>query len=190
MLPALLAASVSAHAQFLYRQVSLAELTRRADLIVQGRVVEARYEGLPGYPHIPSVAVTLEVERVLRGAVGRRYTFRELLLSPRAPRGKRGYVVGERLLLFLPTPSQYGLSSPLGKEQGRFHIFRDAQGTDVVENEFGNAGLFRQVAEEASREGLTLTGEQLRVTAVRQGPVALDDLVSLVKSLAVLPRME
>jgi hypothetical protein len=181
---------ITAQAQFRYRQVNLTELTQRADIIVQGRVIEARYEGHPDYPHVPTVAVTLEVEQVLRGAVGQHYTFREFLASARMPRGKYGYAVGERLLLFLPTPSQYGLSSPLGREQGRFHVFRDTQGNDVVANEFGNAGLFRNVEQEAAREGLSLSAKHLRVVSMRRGPAPLEDFISLVKSLTFLPRTE
>ncbi len=179
-----------ARAQFLVRQVNLTELTRRAAIILQGRVVDVRYEGLPGYPHVPTVLVRLAVERVLRGPDTARYTFRELLLSHRPGNSKRGYVVGERLLLFLPEPSQYGLSSPLGREQGRFHIGSDQRGGEVIANEYQNAGLFKNVETDAEQEGVALTRDQLQIARTRVGAVLLKDFVSLVKALEVLPRLE
>ncbi|MBZ5561373.1 MAG: hypothetical protein LAP13_03025 [Acidobacteriia bacterium] len=177
-----------AYTQFLYRQQNVVELTRRAEFIVEGRVLEARYEPLPGYPNLPTIRVTLAVEQVLRGAIGPRYTFRQLLLFEPRRSGKRRYVAGDRLLLFLPAPSRYGLSSPLGGDQGRFHIFADRQGHEQIVNDLGNAGLFNNAGEEASGEGLSLTARQQRVVAGRSGAVPLEDFVSLVKNLATLPR--
>lgn len=180
------AAAAPAHAQFLYRQVGLPELAERAPIIVQGRVVEARYEGHPDYPNISTVLVTLQVERMLRGPAGERLSFREFLLGPQARMGKRGYLVGQRLLLFLAAPSRYGLSSPLGGEQGRFHILPDQRGNDLVENDLGNAGLFRNLAAAAARAGVSLSPRQLRLAEVRRGPVPLEDLVSVVRQF--MPR--
>jgi len=179
-----------ARADFLVRPVNLAYLTQRADIIVQGRVVEARYEGLPNYPHIKTVLVTLEVERMLRGPEGARFTFRQFLLSSQMRSGKNAYLVGQRLLLFLPSPSDAGLSSPIGHEQGRFHIRRDASGRDEAENEFGNSGLFKNVGTEAEKSGVGLNQAQMRVAATPRGSIALSDLVSLVEHLMLLPRIE
>jgi len=188
----LIIAAIPMRAQYIMRQVNLSALAQRADIIVQGRVVNVRYEGLPRYPNIPTVQVTLQVEEMLHGPTDQRFTFREYLPGPAgmARMGKRDYLVGQRLLLFLPNPSQYGLSSPLGREQGRFQITRDQGGNEVVANGFGNAGLFRNVAEEAGKAGATLSARQLRVTAHERGPVPLDDFVSLVKDLGSLPRTE
>jgi hypothetical protein len=179
-------------AQYIMRQIDLTELARRADIIVQGRVVEVRYEGLPGYPNIPTVQVTLQLEKTLRGSVDQRFTFREYLPGPAGlmRTGKHDYLVGQRLLLFLPNPSQYGLSSPLGREQGRFKIRRDQSGNEVLANGFDNAGLFRNVAEAARKAGATLSFRQLRMTTRKHGPVPLDDFVSLVNDLSSLRRTE
>jgi hypothetical protein len=88
------------------------------------------------------------------------------------------------LLLFLPEPSRYGLSSPLGGEQGRFHIWRDQRGNELVENEFRNAGLFKNLAEAATRAGVSLSPQQARLAGVARGPVPLEELVSVVKQFA------
>jgi hypothetical protein len=176
--------AAQAQAQFLYRQVALPELSQRAPIIVQGRIVEARYEGHPDYPNLSTVLVTLQVERTLHGGAAERLTFREFLPGLQARMGKRGYLVGQRLLLFLPEPSRYGLSSPLGGEQGRFHIWRDQRGNELVENEFRNAGLFKDLAEAATRAGVSLSPQQARLAGVARGPVPLEDLVSVVKQFA------
>ena len=184
------AAEAQAQGQFLYRQVALPELAQRAPIIVQGRIVEARYEGHPDYPNLSTVLVTLQVERTLHGGAAERLTFREFLPGLQARMGKRGYLVGQRLLLFLPEPSRYGLSSPIGGEQGRFHIWRDQRGNELVENEFRNAGLFKNLAEAATQAGVSLSPQQARLAGVARGPVPLEDLVSVVKQFASVASTE
>jgi hypothetical protein len=182
--------AAQARGQFLYRQVALPELSQRAPIIVQGRIVEARYEGHPDYPNVSTVLVTLQVERTLRGGAGERLSFREFLPGLQARMGKRGYLVGQRLLLFLAEPSRYGLSSPIGGEQGRFHIWRDQRGNELVENEFRNAGLFKGLAEAATRAGVSLSPQQARLAGVARGPVPLEELVSVVKQFASVASTE
>ena len=177
-------------AQFMVRQVNLTYLARRADVIVQGRVRSVHREPLPGYPDIRTVRVTLDVEDMVRGPAGDTYSFREILLGYRSREGKRGYQTGQRLFLFLPSPSQYGLSSPIGIEQGRFHIARADRGKATIANEYGNAGLFMNVEREANREGVKLSRNQSLTAGIESGPVDLDAFVSLVKSLTSLPRIQ
>ncbi len=183
------AAALPARAEFLTRQVNLVYLAQKAEFIVQGRVTSVRHEGLPGYPHIPTVLVTLEVEHMLRGPAGRQFTFRQWISSRRDLAGKRGYQVGQRLLLFMPAASDAGLSSPIGQEQGRFHIMRDARGSEQIANEFGNAGLFKNVPETAEKTGAGLNEKQLQTASTRSGPVPLEDFVGLVEHLKALPRI-
>jgi hypothetical protein len=186
----LIFSSYSLAAQFMVRPVNLAYLAQRADVIVQGRVTGVRHESLPGYPNIPTVEVTLEVEKMLRGPARSTYTFREVFLGLRPKLGKQGYQVGQRLFLFLPLPSQYGLSSPVGIEQGRFHIARNSKGSEMVANELANAGLFHNVEQAASKAGMQLTTNQLRTAATQRGPVPLDEFVSLIRRLTLLPRIQ
>lgn len=182
--------SVPLPAQFAVRSVNLAYLARRADIILQGQIVSVRHKSLPGYPNVPIVEVTLNVERSLRGIAGKTYTFREVYLGLRMNDGKGTYRKGQRLFLFLPAPSQYGLSSPIGIGQGRFHIAADAAGGGMLANEHGNAGLFRDVERDSIQAGKRLTTEQKKLASVLHGPVHLEEFVSLVKSLATLPRIQ
>ena len=176
-------------AQFAVRPVNLAYLSQRADVIVQGQIKSVIHKPLPGYPNIPMVEVTLNVERSLRGLPGQTYTFREVYLGLRSNDGKQTYRTGQRLLLFLPSPSQYGLSSPIGIGQGRFHLAADAAGRAKLANEHGNAGLFRDVERDAVRAGKQLTPDQRKLVSTKRGPVPLEEFVSLVRSLTTLPRI-
>jgi len=180
----------AAQAQYLVRQVNLAELTQRADIIVEGRVVEVRYEGHPDYPHLATVFVAMQVNRLLRGAPAERLTFREFIPGLGGGRGKYGYAVGQQLVLFLPRPSRYGLSSPLGGGQGLFRVIRDREGQQWVANELGNRGLFRNVPAEAAKAGLVLSPEAVKLAEARAGPVRLESFLSLVEQLTRLPRLE
>jgi hypothetical protein len=176
-------------AQYAVRPANLAYLARRADVIFQGQVTDVKHEPLPGYRNIRTVRVTLSVERALRGLPGRTYTFREVYLGLRLPDGKQTYRTGQRLFLFMPSPSRYGLSSPIGIGQGRFHIAVDAAGGAKLANEQGNAGLFRDVERDAGRAGKKLTANQRKLASTRGGSVPLEEFVSLVKSLTTLPRI-
>jgi hypothetical protein len=176
-------------AQFMVQPVNLAYLSQRADIIMQGRITKVSQEPMPGYPNIPTIAVTINVDQSLRGAAAKTYTFREALIGQRPKNAKRTYGVGQHLLIFLPSPSQYGLSSPIGMGQGRFLISQDSAGKTTVMNEYSNAGLFRDVDKAVSSAGKQLTASQRRLAASERGPVALDEFVSLVKSLTTLPRI-
>jgi len=166
--------SIPLHSQPLVKPVNLVYLAQRADVIVQGRVTEVIHEGMPGYPNIPTVKVTLEVERMLRGPAGDAYTFRQIYLGLHPKTEKQDYRIGQNLLLFLPIPSKYGLSSPIGNEQGRFHITSNGSGSPLVINEIGNIGLFTNVAATGAADGR---------------PVRLDEFISLVQNLMLTPRI-
>lgn len=180
----MISSAAAAGAESMYRQVTLPELAQRAAIVVQGRVVEARYEGHPDYPNVSTVLVTLQVERMVRGPADGQFTFRQYLPGARAKLGKPDYMVGQRLLLFLPQPSRYDLSSPLGGDQGRFQVWRDARGNELVQNARGNAGLFRNVAEAAAKAGISLSPRQMQIAAMQRGAVPLEDFVELVRQFS------
>ena len=177
-------------AQAMMKPVNLAYLVKRADVIVQGRITNVVREDLPGYPNIPTVKVILDVEDMVRGPEGKTYTFREIVLGLRSKQGKMDYRTGQQILLFLPAPTDKGLSSPIGMEQGRFYISRNPAGEAVVANTFGNGGLFNDVAQAARNEGRRLTPSQLRLVSGESGPVRLSEFASLVKSLSSLKRIK
>jgi hypothetical protein len=193
VLPIVLAVAVSSGllaAELMVKQVNLTYLTRRSDVIVQGKVTEVLRESLPGHSNISTIKVTLNIEKMVRGPQGKTYTFREILIGNKSKSAKSSYALGQRLLLFLPSPSQYGLSSPIGMEQGRFYIVPDNAGKLTAVNESNNAGLFVNVAQEAGKEGQKLTASQLRTASTRGGPVQLDELMSLVNKFTSLSRIQ
>jgi hypothetical protein len=177
-------------AQLMTLPVDLSYLSQRADIIIQGKVLSVRNENLPGSSNFPTVSVTLEVENMLRGPSATTFTFREAVFGFKPRTGKRNYQIGQRLILFLPSASSLGLSSPIGIEQGRFHIARNAAGAEMIVNEAGNAGLFKNVAQKVAGAGKKLTPDQMRVAATERGPVRLDGFTSLTKSLILLPRIK
>jgi hypothetical protein len=186
----ILLVSCALQAQFITKPVNLAYLTQRADVIVHGHVTEVVHETHPDYPNLYTVRVTLSVDDMMRGPSEKTYTFREIIIGLRAKEGKQNYQTGQQLLLFMPSPSQYGLSSPIGTEQGRFHVFQDSSGSSMVTNEAGNIGLFNDVDLAASNAGRMLTSNQLSVVATKRGPVQLNDFISLVKNLTSLARIQ
>jgi hypothetical protein len=191
-LVAVASSPLSAQVQALTRPVNLATLAQRAEVIVQGRVVEARYEPMPGYPNIRTVFVTLEVNRMLRGPSGARFTFRQYMGGGGTRRAgpKSGYAAGQEVLLFLPGESSAGLRSPLALDQGYFTIRRGPAGDAYIANQLANAGIFKNVPEAAQRAGLKLDNDQLRLVATPKGPVPLAKFMSLVEDLMTLPRNE
>ena len=180
-----------ARAQFLYRQLNLVDLTKRAAVIIHGRVAAVRYEPLPGYAHIDTVLVTLQVGQALKGAVGQTYAFREFI-PPGHSRmvHKRAYRVGAQVVLFLSAPSRYGLSSPLGGQQGTFHVTEDLKGNKYIVNEAGNFRLFAGVTEAVSKAGGTISAQPAELKSLERGPIPLQKFVSIVQELRSLPEVQ
>lgn len=193
VIAALLLQPTAVRGQAYYRPASFDYLAQRAGVIVQGRVLEARYEPLPGYPHISTVRVTLKVERMLRGPQEETYTFRQHLLPFERRAGKPLYQTGERLLLFLPVPSAAGLSKPLGGEQGLFRIARDGRGKEVVANALGSSRLFANLPEAAREAGVSLSSRELEAVQApreRGRAIELDVFVSLIQKFSEGVRSE
>jgi hypothetical protein len=133
---------------------------------------------------LTTVIVTLRVEETLKGKHEATYTFRQYVWDARDRRDGLGYRKGQQVLLLLTAPSQLGLSSPVGLEQGRFRIQRDASGREVAINGHGNAGLLANVEQSAARKGVPLSQAQARLAAEhRSGPIAFDELRGLIRQL-------
>ncbi len=164
---------------------NLAELTAQSDTIVHGRVMTAKVEPHPELSHLQTVVVTIAVSETLKGQPEQTFTFRQFIWDPRDVMDAAGYRKGEELLLLMNRPTKYGLTSPAGLGQGRFLVKRDAAGKMIATNEFGNQGLFRNIGPELSKLGVKLSPRLSKVvTQPSAGPLELDDLRGLIRSLA------
>jgi hypothetical protein len=172
----------SSQSQALTLPRNLAELVNESPTVVQGWVADVTLERHPQLNHLMTVVVTLQVESTLKGDATRSYTFRQAVLDRRDQEEKMGYRIGQHVLLLLIKPSEYGLTSPAGMEQGRFRIETGRDGKLQATNGFGNAGLFRGL----NTQGLSLKPEAKAMMAKPGvGPVPLDHLKSVIRAIAV-----
>ena len=168
---------------------NLAELVEEAATIFRGQVTHIEIEPHPVFENLPTIVVTLEVLEVLKGQVNgnTHYSFRQFVPDLRDRDSRLGYKVGQEVLLLMIEPSQYGLSSPAGLEQGRFRVLHDAQGNASVVNGFNNLGLFRNIGKSAPRLGqqLSATAQQM-LTEHRGGPIRYDQLREMIHGIVAL----
>ena len=108
---------------------SLRVLTQNSGYIFDGTVLSV--QAVPNDDHdLATVQITFRVEQAIRGTrAGQILTIREWAGLWNS--GER-YHPGERLLLFLYSPSSLGLTSPVGGPAGRFAV--DSGGNAVIEN--------------------------------------------------------
>ncbi len=166
-------------------QQNLVELVEDAATIVKGHVVSARVEPHPQLDNLQTVVVTLRVEDTLKGQAGETFTFRQFIWDVREGQAAAGYKKGQHLLILLTQPSRYGLSSPVGLGQGRFHLRRTPEGKELALNEYANAALFRGVDKQLARRGIRLPpGLQQMVQDHRSGPLPMERLEKLIRELA------
>ena len=163
---------------------NLAELVAQADTIVRGRVLLARVERHPRLTNLYTVVVTLRVEDTFKGDAKESFEFRQFIWDIRDRYDAAGYRKGQRLLLLMNQPTQYGLSSPVGLQQGRFRIVRDPRGVEYAVNGHNNSGLFRAVTSQLERRRLEL-GPTLsqKLAKHKTGPLELGDLEKLIQAL-------
>lgn len=166
------------------KPLNLADLVNYSGLIVRGRVVSVTAEKHPELTNLNTVLVTLRVSEVLKGEAGAEYTFRQYAWDIRDANSRLGYRVGEDVLLMLLPPSKYGLSSPVGFQQGRFRFQRDAQGNEAAVNGRSNRGLMLGV-EAAVPELTQKISAPARVVAKQhqQGPIDYTVFKDLVRGI-------
>jgi hypothetical protein len=181
------------------RQQPLDELVQEAERVFVGTCVDARDGAVlpPGGGHpIPYAEYTFEVRDVLKGRVGTRVTIRQF--GTRTPRptsdgrhavvsrvpGMPQYEPGQEVLLLLTGDSGLGLTSPVGLGQGAFRVAA-AAGKRVAVNAFDNRGLFRGMSVAAPPGGPSLRADEAALLSTVKGPVELDTLASLIRTLAV-----
>jgi hypothetical protein len=95
---------------------ALREMTQLAGVIFAGQVMEVRRVG--GQTGV--VEILFAVQDAVRGVSGATYTVREW--AGLWPAGDTPFVVGQRYLMLLHTPSAAGLSSPVGGMDGAIPI--------------------------------------------------------------------
>ena len=109
---------------------SLRQLTRNSGYIFDGTVVSVGRVAETGQDSVPTVQITFRIEQAIRGTrkgqVLTNWEWAGLWNS-----GEH-YCTGERLLLFLYSPSKLGLTSPVGGPLGRFAV--DSGGSVVLED--------------------------------------------------------
>jgi hypothetical protein len=166
-------------------QRNLAELVSDSYTIVVGRITNVRSEVHPQIPDLHTIVVTMQVSEVWKGQAGAQFTFRAFVNNELDYKEKLGYGDGQEVLLMLTQPSQYGLSSPAGLEQGRFRIQSDAKGNRSLANSLNNAGLFNRISKTAPKLDEQLTGLPARqlLTTQKSGPINFDDFRTIVKTL-------
>jgi hypothetical protein len=177
-----LAAPARAQQGALTAQVDLARMVDESENVVLARVTSVVAEKHPQFQNLDTVVVTLQVIEPLKGTPGATLSFRQYVFDIHDLETKLEYRIGEEVVLMLRRPSQYGLTSPVGLEQGRFHVERDAANNRMVTNGMDNAGLFGTVNQ-------TSPGLQARLSPALQqlvsehhsGPISYDQFKTLVQ---------
>jgi hypothetical protein len=162
----------------------LDQLTQNAATILRGEVISAVVEPHPQFSNLQTVVVTLSVRRVLKGEAPATYTFRQFVWDTRDAADGAGYRKAGELLLFLNPNSSYGLTSPVGLEQGRFRVMRDPKGNKLAVNGRANLGLFNQVPSKAASRGVTFSRRAQAMMAKPQRQIPLESLEDAVMALA------
>jgi hypothetical protein len=161
--------------------MNLARMVDESENVVLARVTAVRVEPHPQYQNLNTVVVTLEVTEPLKGSPGAQLVFRQYNPDITDAKSTLGYRVGEEIALMLRKPSAEGLTSPVGFEQGRFLVERDAAGNRTVRNSMDNAALFDGI--DAASPGLKARlnpALQSLVAQHRSGPIAYDQFKSIV----------
>ena len=126
--------------------LSVEELTQRADKIFVGTCIQA--ERGVNAQGMPVLTITFAVAESLKGVTGETVTFQQLDPTPQpspnphirshwsnaALVGLPTYTPGENVLLFLAKPGKFGLTSPIGLQQGKWPITVGSTGKKSITN--------------------------------------------------------
>ena len=165
-------------------QQNLEQLVDEAGTIVEGYVISRRVEPHPEFSNLTTVVVQFRVKDVLKGEAGETLTYRQYIWDLRDRYDGAGYKKGRHVLLMLIPVNQYGLTSPVGMQQGRFRIVRDREGNEFGVNGLGNSGLLRGLSAEARTRISREPALSVYLAEGAKGPVPLDDLRALIRGLA------
>jgi hypothetical protein len=182
LLMVLLSSSVVGQRTALTVSSPLDRLTSEAQVIIRGRIASARIEPHPQLTNLMTVVVSVNVDETLKGSARRTIEFRQYVWDIRDQRNAAGYMKGEEMILMLGPVSQYGLTSPVGLDQGRFRVVRE-KGQATAVNGRGNVGLFDSLAERARTRGVALSAKT--ATGLRRDrPAPLTDLQDAIRTFA------
>jgi hypothetical protein len=165
------------------REANIVDLLQQSELILRGTVSNVT-DGIDSRG-VPYTEVTLAVSDVIKGSVGKEYTFRQFgLLKPRdlgngkmnlmvTPAGWATYTKGEDTILFLRQKAAWtGLQTTAALAHGKFQV-----AMANTTNQANNAGLFKNVQ---INSGLLSANEQ-RAMLTTTGPVNVNAFLSLVR---------
>ena len=184
----LIGPTASAQSGAVTATAALDELVDQAATVVRGSVVSAAIEPHPQLSNLQTVVVTVSVAKVLKGESAKILTFRQFVWDPHDAADAAGYRKGGELLLFLNPVSTYGLTSPVGLDQGRFRIFRDAKGKAFAVNGRANVALFDHVLSKASSRGINFSRQAAAAMTAPPGPQGRVPLESLEDAIAILAK--
>ena len=180
----LLTPSVFAQRGALTVHRSLGEMVQEAGTIVHGSVVSAKVEAHPQLSNLTTVLVTMNVQETLKGKAGKTFQFRQYIWDVRDRLDAAQYAKGQELVLLLTPVSQYGLSSPVGLEQGRFEVRKDSAGRVTAVNGKANLALFQSSEELRRPQAGPLLQQSLRPTPDASArPLPLADLKAAIRNL-------
>jgi hypothetical protein len=168
-------------------QANLDYLVQRAQTIVRGNVVSAILEPDPQFSNLETVLVTIQVAKTLKGPARPKLTFRQYVWNSKDAIGAGGYHKTEEILLFLNPQSQYGLTSPVGMEQGQFRVLHDNKGNSYAINGRGNIGLFSGVLAKSESRGISFSAPARTMLSKTGGKVPLATLEETIQALAAQP---
>jgi hypothetical protein len=161
---------------------NLAQLTDTAQLIVRGNILSAKFEPHPEIASLKTVVVTMKITETLKGSAPKIYSFRQFIWDIRDRADQAGYRKGQEVLLMMNKPSEVGLTSPVGLEQGRFRIITAHAGNKMAVNGHANAGLFSGMQAELQRRKITLRPEFVRMMQ-QTGPVGTTEFSQFIRLL-------
>jgi len=133
------------------------------------------------------------ISESIKGNLGGTLTFMQYgLIKPKEiegnivfnrPVGMPIYEEGQDYMLFLIGDSNLGLTSPAGLFQGAFLIYEDQFSRQVALNGSQNRGLFLNMTANETKQ-FNLTQSEKKLTGKTNGPLLLDDFVSVVKKFS------
>lgn len=168
--------------------IDLDDLVQRAESIVRGRIITAKIEPHPQFPNLRTVLITLSVTKTLKGATAPTLTFRQFYWGSGEDSTFAKFKGAGEVLFFLNPVSQYGLTSPVGLEQGHFRVTHDAKGNSYIVNGRGNYHLFDQITAKASARGIAFSTTVQRMLADPKNATSLESFEEAVQTLAGAPR--